>query len=86
MVKTPAEESLISHVQYLRELLDKGILEHISWLDTRDMVSDGLTKGSIDRADIRKIMDGFWTILQKAASWRSKLAALRESKAKAKHE
>ena len=53
MVKTPAEESLISHVQFLRELLDKGILDYISWLDTRDMIDDGLTKGQVDRVAVR---------------------------------
>ena len=28
-VKTPAEKSLLCHVQYLRELLDKGVLQQI---------------------------------------------------------
>ena len=42
-VKTPAEKSLQCHVQFLRELLDHGVLAAIVWLDTRDMCSDGLT-------------------------------------------
>ena len=42
------------------------------------MVADGLTKGSIDRTEIRKIMDGSWVVQQKAASWRSKLAAKKQ--------
>ena len=77
MVKTPTEESLISHVQFLRELLDKGILEYISWLDTRDMVSDGLTKGQVDREAIRTVMNGTWKVIQKTGSWRSTAAARR---------
>ena len=43
-VKTPAEKSLLCHVQFLRELLDRGVLAAIVWLDTRDMLADGLTK------------------------------------------
>ena len=82
MVKTPAEESLISHVQYLRELLDKGVIEYISWLDTRDMVADGLTKGAIDRKDIRATMDGRGTVNQKASNWRSTTAVLNRNKLK----
>ena len=46
-IKTPAEKSLLCHVQFLRELLDYGVLAAIVWLDTRDMLSDGLTKGSV---------------------------------------
>ena len=33
----------------MRELLDTKVLEALVWLDTRDMVADGLTKGSVDR-------------------------------------
>ena len=36
-VKAPAEKSLLSHVQFVRELLDKGIIRALIWLDTRDM-------------------------------------------------
>jgi hypothetical protein len=86
MVKTPAEVSLLSHIQYLRELLDKGILTHLSWLDTRDMIADGLTKGSIDRKDVRTVMEGRWTIIQKAVSWRSKVAARKEMLAETRKE
>ena len=47
--KTPAEKSLLCHVQYLRELLDKDVLQQIVWIDTRDMYADGLTKGAVQR-------------------------------------
>ena len=74
MVKTPAEKSLLAHLQYLRELLDLGILEYISWLDTRDMVSDGLTKGAVDRVQLHQLMDGLLRLAHEASSWRSPLA------------
>ena len=48
-IKQPAEKSLLCHVQYLRELLDKRIVRWLFWIDTRDMGSDGLTKGAVAR-------------------------------------
>ena len=71
MVKTPAEKSLLSHVQFLRELLDRGILEYVAWLDTRDMASDGLTKGEVDRGALHAVMDGYLRIDKPTESWRS---------------
>jgi hypothetical protein len=75
-VKVPAEKSLLSHVQYLRELLDLGILEQLSWWDTRDMVSDGLTKGSVDRIALHAVMQGFLKLAQPVKVWSSKLPSL----------
>ena len=43
-IKTPAEKSLLCHIQFLRDLLDNGALAAIVWLDTRDMRADGLTE------------------------------------------
>ena len=42
-IKRPADRSLLCHIQYLRELLDRRILPCLTWLDTRDMSADGLT-------------------------------------------
>ena len=80
MVKTPAEQSLLSHLQYLRELLDRGILEYISWLDTRDMASDGLTKGSVDRRQLHDIMEGVLKVEHTTSNWRSPLALIQRQK------
>ena len=52
-VKTPAEKSLLSHVQFLRVVLDNGCLRYMAWLDTRDMTSDGLTKGAVSMLSCR---------------------------------
>ena len=35
--KTPAETSLLCHVQFLRESLDRLILHMLTWFDTRDV-------------------------------------------------
>ena len=68
-LKIPAEKSLLSHVQYLRELLDTKVIEALIWIDTRDMCADGLTKGAVDRSAVHAIMDGNWTITQPSRSW-----------------
>ena len=43
-IKIPADNGMLSHVQYLRELLDSRVLTAICWTDTRDLVADGATK------------------------------------------
>ena len=57
-VKVPAEPSLLLHVFWLRELLASGRLQHMWWADTRSMVADGMTKGSVLRDMIQAVMAG----------------------------
>ena len=59
-IKIPAEKPLLSHTQYTRELLGTKVLEAPVWLDTRDMVADGLTKGSVDRDALHTCMNSIW--------------------------
>ena len=58
-VKQPSEKSLLCHVQYLRELLDKDVLRALFWIDTRDMGADGLTKGAVARVLLHMYMHGY---------------------------
>ncbi len=46
-ITTPAEKSLLFHDKFLRELLDRLVLNVLIWFDTRDMRADGLTKGIV---------------------------------------
>ena len=69
--KIPAEKSLLSHIQYISELLDAKVLEALVWLDTRDMVAGGLTKGSVDRDALHACMNCVWLLLHSAQSWSS---------------
>ena len=39
------------------------------WIDTRMMLSDGLTKGSVDRQDLHHAMRGFWEIKYDYKVW-----------------
>ena len=57
-VKVPAEPSLLLHVNWLRALLVKNRLYRLFWCDTRVMVSDALTKGSVTRDLITAAMRG----------------------------
>ena len=56
--KTPADQSVLIHSLYIRQLLTDGVLSALAWVDTRDMHADGLTKGSVDRKGIHDIMTG----------------------------
>ena len=58
--KAPAEKTLHVHLRWMRELLDRGVLRFLKWIDTRDMSADGHTKGSITRDDILRLMRGHY--------------------------
>ena len=73
-IKQPAEKSLLSHVHYLRELLDKGIIQGLIWIDTRDMGADGLTKGAVARDALHELMAGAMHLRHEWELWRSKLS------------
>ena len=50
-VRMPSETSLIYEIKTLRDHLKVGRLARLYWIDTEDMVTDGLTKGSVNRSD-----------------------------------
>ena len=49
---------VLFHLKYIRELLDNYVLSALCWSDTRDMIADGLTKGTIDRQALHEVMSG----------------------------
>ena len=63
-LKLPAEKSTYFHLAYLREKLECGLIHSYNWVDTRDMVADGLTKGSADRTALSAIVDGNYNLQQ----------------------
>ena len=67
-IRTPTEKSTLFHAQWIRQLIDCHVLILV-WLDTRDMICDGLTKGSVDREALQKAMQGHWVIAQETASF-----------------
>ena len=72
MVKIPADRSLFVHVAYLRELLDRNVVRAMVWLDTRDMMPDGLTKGTVARDLLHTLMAGTMVVAHPAEAWVSK--------------
>ena len=71
-VKTPADNGVLCHLQYLRELLDHNVLHALAWTDTRDMLADGMTKGAVERDAIHDVMDGNVKVVQAMKLWRPK--------------
>ena len=70
-VKTPADKILLLHALALRNQLELGQVGTLNWIDTRDMVADGLNKGCIDRTAIRDFFQhGKW-IMAHHATWMS---------------
>ncbi|CAE7210155.1 unnamed protein product [Symbiodinium sp. CCMP2456] len=60
--KMPAEKTLYTHIAWIRDLLKAGLVRAVSWVDTRDMLADALTKGKIDRQAILSAMSGSWKL------------------------
>ena len=58
--RQPTERGTIFHLGMLREALTIGMVDELVWCDTRDMAVDGMTKGSIDRAGLHRLMAGTW--------------------------
>ena len=57
-----SDGALFLHLLAFRELLGKGV-KRLLWIDTRDMVSDGLNKGTVDRTAIRILSElGIWKV------------------------
>ena len=62
VLKAPAENSALVSVAWLRDHLRNRVIDFLLWADTRVMISDGLTKGSINRESIHDVMNGEWNI------------------------
>ena len=80
-VKVPSEKNLAGHLFWLRELLDRKVVSHIQWADTRDMNSDGHTKGTIDRQALLDVMMGKFTYQHKTLIFPKEHSSREESRA-----
>ena len=69
-IKIPADQSVLCHLHYLREMLDFDVLRLLVWVDTRDMLADGLTKGSVERQVLHDVMNGKAAFTQECKAWR----------------
>jgi len=67
-----SDGSMAFHVKALRELLDDHHISSIVWLDNRDMLADGLTKGKPSREDINSVLStGTWRPEHEYKIWSS---------------
>ncbi len=58
------------HARMLREWLDRRLVSRIWWVDTRDMLSDALTKGAVNRDDlVRALNSALWVLRHAAQYW-----------------
>ena len=65
----PQEESLILQVHSVRDDLASKRLDGLYWIDTRDMLADGLNKGGLDRTALQKAMkECTWKLVHEFAS------------------
>ena len=78
-VRIPAERHTLYHAQWIRELLDRGILRKLWWIDTRDCCADGLTKGAVLRDALRCVARGEWKVRHPALPWTSTGLVLQSS-------
>ena len=56
--KPPSENVIAGHCFWLRELCERKLIQHFTWADTRDMLADALTKGTVERNSIEHAMNG----------------------------
>ena len=64
-IKVPQEKSFLLNLLWIADHIRTGLLKSLSWTDTRDMIADGLTKGSVDRALLHRACDGSRTLVHK---------------------
>ena len=54
-VKITTDKRMFVPTLSVREQIDRSQLSQLSWIDTMDMLADGLTKGELDRAALVRL-------------------------------
>ena len=63
-IRVPTEKSLYIHLLAMSDLIRRGVLTKVWWIDTKDVASDALTKGSIDREVVMLMSStGIWEFI-----------------------
>ena len=61
--KCPTEQQMLYEIKALRQHLLDGRIDQLTWIDTRDMLADALTKGKVPReALLHALWHGTWAI------------------------
>ena len=72
-VKTPSEPHLLYVMKALRDRLESKAIDALWWFDTRDMICDAMTKGTLPREPLLKLWRTAMLQIQGEApvQWRS---------------
>jgi hypothetical protein len=57
-VNIPADNGMLTHGQYFRELLESSVPTARGWTDTRDTVADGTTRRAVYRHQMHTCLSG----------------------------
>lgn len=69
-LKTPSEASLIMPLSGIKEALLSFTLKKLHWVNTHDMVADGLGKGVISREKLLELFNtGEWKLQHPFKTW-----------------
>ena len=79
-VKTPSEPHLLYLLKALRDRLDTHSINALWWIDTRDMICDAMTKGTLSREPLLKLWRTALLIIAGEAPvvWRSSVQRIKE--------
>ena len=62
-IKPPSEISLVMMLCQVKEMMRTGVLRRLFWVDTKDMLADGLNKGACSRAALLEFGNtGYWKV------------------------
>jgi hypothetical protein len=62
-IRPPSEISLIMMLCGIKEMLRTGVMRRMWWVDTKDMIADGLNKGACSRESLMQLGDtGEWKV------------------------
>ena len=62
-IKLPTEQSLVLILLQIKELMTLNVIKYITWINTFDMLSDGLNKGLVSRSALLLVSSlGVWKI------------------------
>ena len=67
-LKVPTEKATFHHLAFMKEALRCGLIRRYTWIDTRDMAVDALTKGKCDRTAVQSLMAGVWRLAHPQSS------------------
>eukprot|EP00972_Heterocapsa_arctica_P115429 16447674-Heterocapsa_arctica.AAC.1 len=69
-IRVPTEANLLYPLKAIRKHLDAHRINRLYWIDTRDMLCDGLTKGSLSRKPLLlSFATGVWRLEFEPKFW-----------------